>query len=134
MIVDDSNIYVSSKSKKIKNISEKEGVNYLERNGYEIESELRIFAKNIKEDVIIWTNVTSPFIGEFEYKEMYKKFTSNSCNLLISALERKDYAFYNNRKINFKSEFVNRSNIKPINICTNGAYIFSREYIICLGC
>jgi len=61
---------------------------------------------------------------------MYKEFTSNDCNLLISILERRDYAFYENKKINFGNAFIDRTDIAPINICTNGAYIFNKEYIV----
>ena len=90
MIVSTDCIYISSTSDKIKDICEKEGVNYVERVDADIENELRILAKNLEESVIIWTNVTSPFLGKSEYLKMYKEFTSNDCNLLISILERKD--------------------------------------------
>ena len=129
-IVNTDCIYISSTSDKIKDISEKEGVNYIERVDADFENELKILAKNIEESVIIWTNVTSPFLGKSEYLKMYKEFTSNDCNLLISILERKDYAFYDNKKINFGNTFIDRTDIAPINICTNGAYIFNKEYIV----
>ena len=61
---------------------------------------------------------------------MYKEFTSNDCNLLISVLEKNDYAFYDYKKINFENIFIDRTSITPIDICTNGAYIFNREYIV----
>jgi len=129
-IVNPDCIYISSTSDKIKDISEKEGVNYIERADVDFENELKILAKNIEESVVIWANVTSPFLGKSEYLKMHKEFTSNDCNLLISIRERKDYAFYNNNKINFGNTFIDRADIEPINICTNGAYIFNKEYII----
>ena len=129
-IVDPDRIYISSTSDKIKEISKKEGVNYIGRVDADIENELKILVKNIKESVIIWANVTSPFLGKSEYLKMYKEFTFNDCNLLISVLERKDYAFYNNKKINFGKSFIDRTDITPINICTNGVYIFNKEYIV----
>ena len=130
MIVNTDCIYISSSSEKIKDISVKEGVNYIKRVGSDIENELKILAKNIEESVIIWTTVTAPFLGKSEYLKMYKEFTSNDCNLLISILEKNDYAFYDYKKINFEKKFIDRTSITPIDICTNGAYIFSKEYIL----
>ena len=128
-VVNSDCIYISSHSNKIKNIAKSEGVNYIERVNTDIESELKILANSIKEGTIIWTNVTSPFLHKSEYLKMYEEFISNDCDLLISTRERKVYAFYNNKKVNFMDKFIRRNEITPINICTNGAYIFNKEYI-----
>ena len=69
-------------------------------------------------------------MGHQEYKKMYEAFLENKCDLLLTVSEKRDYAFFNNQKINFKNEFIDRSSIDPIYICTNGAYIFEREFAI----
>lgn len=128
LLVDSEKIFVSSTSSRIKNIARDEGINHLESKGDSIEERIIFFSNQIKEKVIIWANVTSPFLGHQEYKKMYEAFLENKCDLLFTVSEKRDYAFFNNQKINFKNEFIERSSIDPIYICTNGAYIFEREF------
>jgi CMP-N-acetylneuraminic acid synthetase len=123
-------IFVSSASNRIKNIAKDEGVNHFESEGGDIEERIVFFANKTKSDVIIWVNATAPFLGHQDYKKMYEAFLENKCDLLLTVSEKQDYAFFNNQKINFKKEFIDRSSIDPIYICTNGAYIFEREYAI----
>ena len=130
LLVDSENIYVSSDSNRIKNIVRDEGIKHIESKGNSIEERINFFSNQIKEKIIIWANVTSPFLGHEEYKKMYEAFQGNKCELLLTVLEKKDYAFFNNQKINFKKEFIDRSVIDPVYICTNGAYIFEREFAI----
>ena len=129
-LVDSQNIFVSSASSMIKNIANDEGVNYFESEGDSIEERIIAFSSQIDEKVIIWANATSPFLGHKEDKKMYESFLENKCDLLFTVSEKQDYAFFNKQKINFKNEFINRSLIDPIYICTNGAYIFEREFAI----
>jgi CMP-N-acetylneuraminic acid synthetase len=69
-------------------------------------------------------------LGHKEYKKMYEAFLENKCDLLLTVSEKKDYAFFNNQKINFKNKFIDRSTIEPIYISTDGAYMFEREFAI----
>jgi len=130
LLVDSEKIFVSSASSRIKNIANEEGVNHSDSEGDSIEERIIFFSNQIKEKVIIWANATSPFLGHQEYKKMYKAFLENKCDLLFTVSEKQDYAFFNNQKINFKNEFIDRSLIDPIYICTNGAYIFEKEFAI----
>jgi CMP-N-acetylneuraminic acid synthetase len=128
--VDSNCIYISSSSDVIADIAKKEGVNYIKRNKIDIKEEIKLLANNIEEDTIIWTNVTSPFLCEIKYMDMYSKFNTNSCDLLASTIEKKDYAFHNGAKINFHSFTTRRDEINPIYLCTNGAYIFNKKLIL----
>lgn len=130
LLVDSEKIFVSSASSRIKNIANEEGVNHSDSEGDSIEERIIFFSNQIKEKVIIWANATSPFLGHQEYKKMYEAFLENKCDLLFTVSEKQDYAFFNNQKINFKNEFIDRSLIDPIYICTNGAYIFEKEFAI----
>jgi CMP-N-acetylneuraminic acid synthetase len=129
-IVDNNCIYVSSSSDMVEEIVKKESVNYIKRKKVNIEDEIKLLANSIKEDVIIWTSATSPFLSEIEYMAMYSKFNTKGCDLLISTIEKKDYGFYNDIKINFNSLMVRRDEINPIYLCTNGAYILNKKFIL----
>ena len=128
LLVNGEKIFVSSSSSLIKNIAKEEGVNYIESQNDNVEERVILFSKQIKEKLIILTHVTHPFLGHHEYKKMYDAFLENKCDLLLTVSEKKDYAFFNNQKINFKNEFIDRSSIDPIYICTDGAYMFEREF------
>ncbi len=128
-VVGDDCIYISSTSDKIKDVSIIENVSHIRRSNLSIEKELKLFAEKIKENTIIWANVTSPFLGNFEFSKMYRQFVDSDCDLLMSVLEKKDYAFYHGERINFKSKFIDRSDIDPIVLATNGVYIFNKKYI-----
>lgn len=127
-----SQIFVSSDSTRIKEISEKEGVNHIARESYNspIVEQIRFFANCVDCSSILWVNVTSPFLGGGEYSSMLETFTSNKqCKLLVSTIEKHEYVFFGNNKVNFKS-LTPRSELKPVNICTNGAFLIDRESLI----
>lgn len=130
LLVDSDNIFVSSASSRIKNIALDEGVNYFESLTGDIEERIISFSSQIKDKVVIWANATAPFLGHKEYKKMYEEFLENKCDLLLTVSEKQDYAFFEKSKINFKNEFIDRSSINPISICTNGAYIFESEFAL----
>ena len=125
-------IFISSSSSKIKKIVDKEGVNFITRESNEtkIANQLEYFAKNIDFQRILWTNVTSPFLGSTDYQSMLKQFSSHkNCKLMISTIEKKEYTFYDNQKLNFQ-EIAPRETLKPINICTNGAYLIDKKSLL----
>jgi len=127
-----SQIFVSSCSVKIKEISEKEGVNHVMREADDgsVEEQLNTFSSYIGYGNILWVNATSPFLGGREYASMLKNFSANkSCNLLISTIEKYEYTFFENEKVNFQS-LTPRAELKPVNICTNGAFLMDRKSLI----
>lgn len=130
LLVEGKKIYVSSNSKKIENICLDEGVQFFRRKADSIEAQIRFFSSEIKDKVIIWTNVTAPFLGKKEYQKIYEVYSESNCDLLITVSEKQDYAFSNNHKINFGNEFTDRSKIDPIQICSNGAFVFETKFAL----
>lgn len=129
-----SHIYISSESKIIEDISKKECVNFLKRpraSNY-IQSLCKSMSR-IDADDIICTNTTSPFLGANIYKKMYEKYKSENLSSLVSVEQKKEYVFFDNKKLNFGNHFVSRANIEPIYIITNGCYIIDRKKAIYLN-
>ena len=123
-------IFVSSTSSEIQKIAIDEGVNNFESEAGDIEERIISFSSQFRDKVIIWANSTAPFLGHHEYKKMYEVFLENKYDLVLTVSEKQDYAFFKNNKINFKNEFIDRSSIDPISICTNGAYVFESEFAL----
>lgn len=132
-IVNANQIYISSTSENIRNIAQKEGVNYINRSNdcVPLDNQIQKLALDINKDLILWTNATSPFLGKAEYVNMLNNFLSiGNCELLISTVERKEYVFFKNKKLNFNRKMISRADISPVSICTNGAYLIDRKAII----
>jgi len=130
-LVDSSHIYISTNSKKIEEIALNDGVNCFKRpsNETSINDQLKLFANNIDNNNILWTNVTSPFLGSDSYISMFEKYNKiPGCNLIISTVQKEEYAFFNNQKLNFDT-LVSRSKIQAITLCTNGAYLFKTNFL-----
>ncbi len=127
--VPSNQIYVSSDSIKIEEISQKEGVNYIKRDVdcKTIDDQLKAFSNHVNYNNILWTNVNAPFLGSREYLLMLESFSLNKdCDLLISAVEKHEYVFFNGKKLNFQG-ITPREKIEPINICSNGAYLIDKK-------
>ena len=123
-----SQINICSDSEIIKEIVQKEGINYIKRKtGLSYKEMLfkSVEAINVKDVILI--NTTSPFIGSKIYKDMYNEYKSKKLNSLISVEKKKEYIFFNQEKFNFTDNFTPRENVKPIYIATNGCYIFNRD-------
>lgn len=123
-----SQIYISSDSEKIEEIAQKEGVNFRKRN-QDLKYIEIIFEtlKNINAEDIIWINPTSPFMSSQVYSDMYTKYKCESLNSLVSVEKKKEYIFFNNKKLNFQDNFISRSDIEPIYIMTNGCSIIKKN-------
>lgn len=127
--VDESMIYISSNCESIKDIANKENVNYIER-GEDSDYSSIIFnsAKSISQSTILWTNPTSPFLGYLDYKMMIEEFAKLDVNdSLLSVREKKDFVFFDNNRLNFSTQLSSREKIKPIQIVTNGCYIINKS-------
>tara|TARA_Y100001970_G_scaffold29649_1_gene36729 strand:+ start:698 stop:1345 length:648 start_codon:yes stop_codon:yes gene_type:complete len=126
-----SQINICSDSEVIKEIAQKEGINYIKRKtglSYKEMIFKSIEAVDVKDIILI--NTTSPFIGSKIYKNMYDEFKSKKLNSLISVEKKNEYIFFEEKKFNFKDNFTPRENVKPIYIATNGCYIFNRDFAI----
>jgi len=130
--VDKTNIYIASDSETIKNIASAEEVNYIERGSFETYGDLVTdIIVQVPSEVILWASVTSPFISPNDYKSMLSKFKSlEKCDSLVSSLEKYEYAYYNNEKLNFTMNMVPRNELIPIKLLSNGCYIVKKDKIL----
>ncbi|MEJ1354047.1 MAG: hypothetical protein RPU39_05065 [Candidatus Sedimenticola sp. (ex Thyasira tokunagai)] len=128
-----SDIFVSTYSEKAISIAKKYKIGLIHRkDGISYADILIDAAKKVTTDYIVWVNPTSPFMGPSQYKEAIDIFFLNldKYDSLITANERRDFVYFNNKKINFLKHSDGRSCLDPIYIATNGMYINSRENIL----
>ena len=126
-----ANIYISSSSSKIENIAKNENINFIHRSNLttDVNNILFEFASHINQDNIFILNVTSPFLDETIYKQMYIKFLEQKCDVLASSLLKNEFCFFDNIRLNFDNKFISRETIEPIKIMTNGCYIVKTSFI-----
>lgn len=123
-----SQIYINSESKNIEEIAIRSNVNFIEREprlNY-IDMVMRSIYK-VKEDNIIWINCTTPFLNSKSYKTMANIFLDNKIDSLIAVHKKRDYIFFQDRRLNFTGNLMSRNEIEPVYILTNGCYIIKKE-------
>ncbi len=122
-----SEIYVSSSSLKIKEVCQREGVNFIERvQGDDYKDMLNLSLKIIPTNTVIVLNPTSPFIGGAVVRQMYKNFLELNLGYLASAQKKYEYIVFKNKRLNFTEEDKSRKGIDPIYILTNGCIIIDK--------
>ena len=117
-----SKFMVSSESKKVLKIAEKNGfLTHLRdpyySTGHVPMSEVYSYVgKNTNSRIIAWINVTNPLADHNVYDkavELYSKLKNNDC--LLSAVENKENYFFKNTPINFKrSPWPRSQDLKPL--------------------
>jgi len=123
-----SQIYISSDSDIIKDIAQKEEVNFIKRKtGLSYKDMVFASIEGVNTNDIILVNTTSPFMKSKIYKDMYTKYQNEKLNSLISVEKKKEYFFYNKDKLNFSDNFVSREKVEPVYIDTNGCYIIKKD-------
>ena len=123
-----SQIYINSESKNIEEIAIRSNVNFIEREprlNY-IDMVLDSIFK-VKEENIIWTNCTSPFLNSKSYRLMADTFQGRCLESVISVHKQQEYLFFRNRMLNFSTNFISRRDIEPVYMVTNGCYIIKKE-------
>lgn len=127
----DYKIYVTTPSEEIANLVKDEGVSVINRpSDLEFSELVQHTAENVSEEYLIWSNPTSPFISEADYKKMitaFEKHCEEGGDSLVSGVHHKEYTYYNNETLNFSAtEFETRTNLESVFIVTNGCYIRKR--------
>lgn len=130
-IIDSSKIFISSDSDLIKNISLKEGVNFIKRkNDISYKQTIKDTLLKIEDNNILWTNSTSPFLGSNDYISMIDIFIKNDdINSIASVYSKYDYVYYNNSRLNF-TDLSPRKILNPIQIITNGCFVVDKNFAI----
>lgn len=125
-------IYISSDSEIIEDIVQKEEVNFIKRKKQISYSQIiKDTLFEVKEDTILWTNPTSPFLSSKDYQSMINKFINHeNINSIVSVHSKYDYAYYDNKRLNFDKTFTPRTELIPIQIVTNGCYIIKKDIAI----
>ena len=119
-----SEIYVSSSSLKIKEVCQREGVNFIERmQGDDYKDMLNLSLKIIPTNTVIVLNSTSPFMGGVVVRQMYKNFLELNLGYLTSVQKKYEYIVFKNKRLNFTEKNKLRKGIDPIYILTNGCNI-----------
>jgi CMP-N-acetylneuraminic acid synthetase len=121
------NIYVSTDSDEIESLCRKIEVKVIKRNS-NFPKLIKDTLLNVKEEVVIWVNVTVPFFDSENINKMVKLFEEKKKNI-IAVKELKEYVFFKDKKLNFK-DFVRRNEIEPVYIINNGAYVDFKENFI----
>jgi CMP-N-acetylneuraminic acid synthetase len=122
-----SEIYVSSSSLKIKEVCQREGVNFIERmQGDDYKDMLNLSLKIIPTNTVIVLNSTSPFMGGVVVRQMYKNFLELNLGYLTSVQKKYEYIVFKNKRLNFTEEDKSRKEIDPIYILTNGCTIIDK--------
>jgi len=132
-IAKSQDIYISSSSKIIASFAQKEGVNFLDRSNRVDESffsQIIEISKNTKKEYILWTNVTSPFLDERIYTKMLDIINKDkSIDIMQSSINKFDYAYFKNKKLNFDNTLTKRTELEPLVLLTNGVFIFKSQYL-----
>jgi CMP-N-acetylneuraminic acid synthetase len=125
-------IYISSDSEIVEGIAQKEEVKFIKRkNQGSFNQIIKDTLLEVKEDTILWTNPTSPFLGFKDYQSMINKFKSHeNIGSIVSVYSKYDYAYYDNKRLNFAKNFTPRTELIPIQIVTNGCYVIRKNIAI----
>ena len=129
------NIFVTTKSKLIKNIALNSGALVIGRNNKDnLKNLYKHTSKKISTDYILWLNCTFPFLSEKtinKFLNSFKKNKKKTDSAFMYFLE-KEYFYKNSNPINFslKNMIVERNKITPLKKISNGAFIFKTKSIL----
>src|SRR3989338_9468103 len=132
------NIYISTSSKKILMLADRLGINKIERASYLSLEEIIVFSvSQVNFENIVWTNVTSPFLGPTKYLQMIKEYLSlasdkySSFDCMLAAERLSEYFYYKGVPLNFDStHHISRTQIEPLFKVTNGCAIINKSYCL----
>jgi CMP-N-acetylneuraminic acid synthetase len=131
----EAKIYVTTPSEKIRKLFENKNIEVIIRpRDFAFPELVSHVADKIKEDYIIWSNPTSPFISEMDYMNMlstYEGLNGEDLDSLVSGMSYIEYSFFKNQALNFNlDEFITRNDIEPVFVATNGCYIRKRMDVL----
>jgi CMP-N-acetylneuraminic acid synthetase len=87
-----------------------------------------VFVHEIDADVYILAHTTSPFIKKETIKNALDKIINEDYDSAFSAEEKKTFAWYNGRPLNYSLKSVPRTqDITPVLIETSSFYMFKKE-------
>jgi CMP-N-acetylneuraminic acid synthetase len=86
----------------------------------------------VKNDIVLWTHVTSPFVSEEFYDDMIKKYFENIGNYdsLMSVTKIQKFLWNNKKPINYdksKEKWPRTQTLEPVYEVNSGAFIADIE-------
>lgn len=89
---------------------------------------IRHFVSDVDADIYVLTHVTQPFTRKSSLVEALNKVKSGEYDSAFSALELKDYCWYNGRPLNYDMKDIQTTqNINPVYMETGAFFIFKKE-------
>jgi len=121
-------IIVSTDSSKIGEIAHNAGIDFLKRDrDLSLKDSLMHVCSNLKyDDHILWTNPTSPFVGEDVFSALIKQyFDYNSpYDGCVTSRVQQEFLYTNDGPLNFNSiNIISRDSLPHVHTITNGAYL-----------
>ena len=130
-LIDRENIYIATPSEKIIELAQGCGVKTVKRSQNTQSMEwIKECVEPVKEEIILWAYVTSPFVSEGDYRQMLETFFDlpKSYDSLIAVYKEQEYILFQNAPLNFDiNQYDVRKNLDPIYRITNGCYIAHKE-------
>ncbi|MBP9014350.1 MAG: hypothetical protein KBG22_12155 [Smithella sp.] len=130
-LLPEARVYVSTPSDTIAKWCQQQGVSVIRRDANLTLSEMiTTSVLKTQEPMILWTYVTSPFIGAADYRVCIKAFAERKpeYDSLLTTILLKEYVLYQGHPVNFQlHEHSSRREIEPVMIMTNGCSIIMRE-------
>ena len=130
-LIDRESIYIATPSEKIAELAQNCGVKTIKRSQNTQSMEwIKECAKSVKDEIILWACVTSPFVSEGDYRQMLETFFTLPKNYdsLIAVYKEQEYIFFQNAPLNFDiDQYAVRNELNPVYRITNGCYIAHKE-------
>ena len=129
-VVPNEQIYITSPAPEIGDLAGRRGVNFIPRRPDLSLAELITGAiEQIREEVALWANVTTPFVGPADYRDCIERYQDleSEFDSLAAATRLDEYMLYKNKPLNFKLQVhISRRAIEPLYQITNGCFIIAR--------
>jgi len=135
-VVPERQVYISSPSAAIWDFGEERGVNIIRRDiALDLSDMICQSIAGVSEEVVLWANVTSPFVSSKDYLsfiDAFKKMGS-SHDSLLTAWPLKEYVFFGGKPLNFElHRHISRRTIEPAYVFTNGCFVIRKELAVSL--
>lgn len=86
------------------------------------------FVKDIEADIYVLAHITQPFSSKESLENALSKVINESYDSAFSALEIKDYCWYQRKTINYDmKDIVTTQNLEPVYVETGAFFIFKKE-------
>ncbi|MFA6599617.1 MAG: hypothetical protein WCU74_01195 [Candidatus Omnitrophota bacterium] len=127
-------LFVASSAREIESICVRAGVGFiLRKNGLPFCEVITEVVQQIKEEIVIWANVTAPFIYPQTYADMVHAFLHLGAehDSLISVKCLNEYLAFDDHPINFNFDHhTERSALAAVHCFSNGCYIQKRKSML----